>query len=136
MVTAMTNTHHAIDYIELPAADLPATRAFYEKAFDWQFNEYGPEYAGIRAPSGDGEVGGLNGAAGPDRKAPLVLLYSDDLDATVDAVRAAGGTIVQEPYDFPGWPAVPFHRPERDRTGGLFEQMTAAPGPRPINPGR
>ena len=55
----MTNTHHAIDYVELPAPDLPAARAFYEQAFGWQFNEYGPAYAGIRAPSGDGEVGGL-----------------------------------------------------------------------------
>ena len=31
-----------------------------------------------------------------------MLLYSDDLDATVDAVRAAGGTVVQDPYAFPG----------------------------------
>jgi predicted enzyme related to lactoylglutathione lyase len=102
MVTAMTNIHHAIDYVELPAPDLPATRAFYEQAFDWQFNEYGPEYAGIRSPSGEGEVGGLDGTAGPDRRAPLVLLYSDDLDATVEAVKAAGGKVIREPYDFPG----------------------------------
>jgi len=102
MVSAMTNTHHAIDYVELPAPDLSATRAFYEEAFGWQFNEYGPAYAGIRAPSGDGEVGGLDASAGPDRRAPLVLLYSDDLDASVAAVRAAGGTILLEPYSFPG----------------------------------
>jgi len=102
MVTAMTNIHHAFDYVELPAPDLLATRAFYEQAFDWQFNEYGPAYAGIRAPSGEGEVGGLDGTAGPDRRAPLVLLYSDDLDATVEAVKAAGGKVIREPYEFPG----------------------------------
>jgi predicted enzyme related to lactoylglutathione lyase len=98
----MTNIHHAIDYVELPANDLPAVRTFYQKAFGWQFTEYGPSYAGIRSPSGDGEVGGIDGAACPERRAPLVLLYSDDLDATVSAVRAAGGTVVQEPYAFPG----------------------------------
>ena len=102
MVAGMTNTHHAIDYVELPTTDLPGTRAFYERAFGWQFNEYGPEYAGIRSPSGDGEVGGLDGTAGADRTAPLVLLYSDDLDASVAAVVAAGGTVVQGPYAFPG----------------------------------
>lgn len=102
MVTGMTNIHHTIDYIELPAADLPGTRSFYERAFGWQFNEYGPQYAGIRAPSGDGEVGGLDGTAGPDRRVPLVLLYSEDLDASVAAVTAAGGTVVQGPYEFPG----------------------------------
>ncbi len=98
----MTNTHHAIDYVELPAPDLLATRMFYENAFGWRFNEYGADYAGIAAPSGDGEVGGLDGTAGNDRRAPLVLLYSDDLDASLAAVRAAGGTVSQEPYEFPG----------------------------------
>lgn len=98
----MTNIHHAIDYIELPVTDLPAARSFYEQAFGWQFNEYGPAYAGIRHPSGDGEVGGLNGTADPNDRHPLVMLYSDDLDASVEAVRAAGGTVVQEPYEFPG----------------------------------
>lgn len=102
MVSVMTNTHHTIDYVELPAAELATTRAFYEQAFGWQFNEYGPEYAGIRSPSGDGEVGGLNGSAGPDRRTPLVLLYSDNLDATVEAVTAAGGTVIEGPYSFPG----------------------------------
>jgi predicted enzyme related to lactoylglutathione lyase len=32
----------------------------------------------------------------------LVLLYSDDLDATVAQVNDAGGTIAQESYEFPG----------------------------------
>lgn len=98
----MTNTHHAIDYIEFTVADLAAARGFHEQAFGWQFNEYGPAYAGIRNPSGDGEVGGLNGTGQDGPRGPLVLLYSDDLDASVAAVRAAGGVITQGPYQFPG----------------------------------
>ena len=101
MVSAMTNTHHTINYIELPATDLAGSKAFYERAFGWQFNEYGPKYAGIKSASGDGEVGGLD-AAEPNRRTPLVLLYSDDLDASVAAVTAAGGAVVQGPYGFPG----------------------------------
>jgi predicted enzyme related to lactoylglutathione lyase len=31
-----------------------------------------------------------------------VILYSDDLDATLDSVRAAGGEITEEPFAFPG----------------------------------
>ena len=53
----MTNLHHAIDYVELGVGDLAATKAFYERAFGWRFHDYGPEYAGIAAPDGDGEVG-------------------------------------------------------------------------------
>ena len=55
----MTHTHHTIDYIELNVVDLEASKAFYSGAFGWQFNDYGPDYAGIRTRSGDGEVGGL-----------------------------------------------------------------------------
>ncbi len=119
----MANIHHAIDYVELPAADLPATRAFYERAFGWRFNEYGPEYAGIQAPSGEGEVGGLDGTGVSDRRTPLVLLYSDDLDATVEAVRAAGGTVVNGPYEFPGGRRFHFTDPERRGAGGLGELL-------------
>ena len=98
----MNQTHHVIDYIELSVVDLAASRAFYERAFGWEFNDYGPEYAGIRAPSGEGEVGGLGVGRTPGPGGSLVLLYSDDLDASVTAVQAAGGAVTEGPYDFPG----------------------------------
>lgn len=98
----MTHTHHALDYIELAAPDLEASKSFYAEVFGWQFNDYGPEYAGVQSPTGDGEVGGLdsNGTAGPG--APLVMIFSEDLPATLEAVTTAGGRITIEPFDFPG----------------------------------
>ena len=57
----MAHTHHALDYVEINVTDLAATKAFYSAAFGWAFNDYGPDYAGIQSPDGDGEVGGLNG---------------------------------------------------------------------------
>ena len=101
-VEAMTHTHHTIDYIELSVSDLAAAKAFYEQAFGWQFNDYGEAYAGIRSPSGDGEVGGLGVGRPPGPGGSLVILYSDDLDASVAAVEAAGGSITEAPYEFPG----------------------------------
>ncbi|KQW52855.1 glyoxalase [Nocardioides sp. Root1257] len=99
----MTNIHHAIDYVELNVGgSLAESRAFYEQAFGWGFNDYGPDYAGIRAADGDGEVGGLNGTTEASGGGPLVLLYSDDLDVTLAAVREAGGAVVEGPYEFPG----------------------------------
>jgi hypothetical protein len=96
----MSHVHHTIDYIELPAPDLDATKSFYAAAFGWEFNDYGPAYAGIRGATPDApEAGGL---AVEGRERPLVLLYSEDLDATVDAVKAAGGQVVNGPYEFPG----------------------------------
>jgi len=94
--------HHALDYVEIGAPDLLAAKEFYRAGFGWTFQDYGPDYAGIRAPSGRGEVGGLNPGRPAGPGGPLVLLFSDDLDATVEAVRAAGGTVTEGPYDFPG----------------------------------
>ena len=93
--------HHAIDYIEFTVRDLAEAKGFFAAAFGWAFNDYGPEYAGIQAPDGDGEVGGLRPGE-PAPGGPLVILYSDDLEATLDAVKAAGGRIVTEPFSFPG----------------------------------
>jgi predicted enzyme related to lactoylglutathione lyase len=111
------NIHHAINYIELGVSDLPATRAFYEQAFGWRFNEYGPDYAGIVAPDGEGEVGGLNPGRVAGRDGPLVLLFSEDLDATVAAVTAAGGEIVEGPYEFPGGRRFHFLDPSGNELG-------------------
>lgn len=93
--------HHAIDYIEFTVRDLAEAKRFYTAAFGWEFNDYGPEYAGIKAADGDGEVGGMR-PGDPATGGPLVILYSDDLEATLDAVKAAGGRVVKEPFGFPG----------------------------------
>lgn len=93
--------HHAIDYIEIAVADLNAAKRFYDAAFGWEFTDYGPTYAGIRRADG-GEQGGLSGSGTRPRGGPLVLLWSADLDATAASVTAAGGTVVEGPYDFPG----------------------------------
>ena len=50
----MAHTHHALDYVEINVTDLAATKAFYSAAFGWAFNDYGPDYAGIQSPDGDG----------------------------------------------------------------------------------
>ncbi|MGO1398913.1 MAG: VOC family protein [Brevibacterium yomogidense] len=109
--------HHTLSYIEFGVTDLAATRAFYESAFGWSFNDYGPAYSGIRTPDGAGEIGGLNPGAPPSNDGPLVLLFSDDLEATVEAVKTAGGTIVSGPYEFPGGRRFEFTDPSGNRLG-------------------
>lgn len=113
----MSPVHHAIDYVELAVDDLAATRAFYESAFGWGFTDYGPSYAGIRSPDGEGEVGGLNAMATPTPGGPLVLLFSDDLDATVLAVEAAGGHVTRGPDPFPGGRRFQFTDPSGNELG-------------------
>ncbi|MPZ53152.1 MAG: VOC family protein [Acidimicrobiia bacterium] len=101
--------HHRIDYIEFTVTDPSRSRDFYGMAFGWEFNDYGPDYSGIR--DDDGEAGGL-ARGNPQEAGPLPILYSEDLDSTLQSVRDAGGTITQEPYDFPGGRRFHFRDPD------------------------
>ena len=114
---APSHTHHAIDYIELNVTDLAATQAFYTAAFGWAFNAYGPSYAGIRTPDGAGEIGGLNALDAVVPGGPLVLLYSEDLQASAEAIVAAGGSVVSGPYEFPGGRRLHFADPSGNVLG-------------------
>lgn len=97
----MPNTHHDINYIEFGVTDMAKAKAFYADAFGWTFNDYGPEYAGIRRQDGS-EVGGF--ALRPEvlSGGPLVILYSETLEASLEKVRAVGGQITQDIFAFPG----------------------------------
>ncbi len=35
----VVNIHHSINYIELPATDLAATKSFYGAVFGWEFRD-------------------------------------------------------------------------------------------------
>ena len=95
---------HGIDYIELAVDDLGQAKTFYGDALGWAFNDYGDDYAGITDPADPGkEFGGLN----PHSDAPrgggvLALARTDDVDADLANVLAAGGRIVVELHDYPG----------------------------------
>lgn len=116
----MPQRHHTIDYIEFVVTDLEAAKRFYAEAFGWEFNDYGPAYAGIRGP--DGEVGGLRSDDNPPRPGgPLVLLYSTDLDASVEGVNRAGGQVVNGPYEFPGGRRFHFTDPSGNELGVFAE---------------
>jgi predicted enzyme related to lactoylglutathione lyase len=88
-----------IDYIEFPATDIPASKAFYQSVFGWTFQDYGTAYASFH----DGRLAGgfTTAQAGPAAQ-PLVVIYSTDLDAVEQRVKAAGGKIVKASYAFPG----------------------------------
>ncbi|MFT4537782.1 MAG: putative enzyme related to lactoylglutathione lyase [Planctomycetota bacterium] len=93
--------HHTIDYLELTVTDMKAAKSFYSTAFGWAFNDYGPEYAGIQREEG-GEVGGLRLDSTVAGGGALLVLYSSDLEASVESVRAAGGEIAKDIFSFPG----------------------------------
>jgi predicted enzyme related to lactoylglutathione lyase len=97
----MSQTEHdrRIDYIELPATDIPGTKAFYSAVFGWTFTDYGPGYTSF----GDGRLsGGFTTEAKVAPGGVLVVLYASDLQAIRSSVAQQGGRIVKEIFEFPG----------------------------------
>ncbi len=94
-------THHSIHYVELPSTDNAAMKTFYGDVFGWTFEDYGPTYVAIH---GAGVEGGFDAATDkkPTRDGALIILYSDELDASETAIKAAGGGITVAQFDFPG----------------------------------
>ena len=93
------SNHHKIHYIELPSTDFTAMQAFYGAMFGWEFEDYGGQYLAF---SGAGVEGGFTPVdAPPPRGGALVILYSDDLAASEQALIAAGASIVER-HEFPG----------------------------------
>jgi predicted enzyme related to lactoylglutathione lyase len=88
-----------IVYLELPSSDVAASKQFYGSLFGWTFEDWGPDYAAF---SDAGLAGGLNGAPDQRTKAPLAVLDTDDLEAMLTKVEAAGGTITLPIFSFPG----------------------------------
>lgn len=115
----MTSPHHPIAYVELAVADVARAKRFYADAFGWEFNDYGPTYAGIRSADGTTEMGGLAGGGHGAPGGTLVLVQSADLDATALAVAAAGGTLDGEPYAYPGGRRFTFTDPDGNRLGAF-----------------
>jgi uncharacterized protein len=96
------NLHEKINYVEFPAKDLPATKAFFQSAFGWSFVDYGPEYTAFSDQGLDGGFFQSDLASSSEKGAALVILYSNQLEATLAKVEKAGGSIVKPIYSFPG----------------------------------
>ncbi len=103
--------HEKINYVEFPARNLEATRAFFNKAFGWSFQDYGPEYISF---SNSGIAGGFYKAelsASAENGSALIVLFSNDLEGTYSKVVDAGGVIIKEIFSFPGGRRFHFSEP-------------------------
>src|SRR3954467_5087678 len=93
---AQMSAANRIDYIEFQAADLAATRAFFEQLFGWKFTDYGPDYTSFE----DGRIAG--GFARADRRSTiesggiLVVFYHPRLEEVRQRLIDLGGTITAD----------------------------------------
>lgn len=96
------NRHEKISYLEFPSNDLAATKAFFSEVFGWEFEDFGSEYTAIHNAGLDGGFFKSDQAVSTENGSVLVVLYSDDLEATQAKIEAFGGNIIKPIFSFPG----------------------------------
>lgn len=90
--------NHQIDYIEFGATDIAQVKEFYSNIFGWSFTDYGPDYTSFN----DGRLEGGFSADSTPGAHPLVVLYTNDLEATCHQIKESDGQIAKEIFSFPG----------------------------------
>ena len=113
----MSEHHHNIHYIELPALSASDMKAFYGAAFGWTFTDYGPAYAAFHGAGIEGGFDESRDYVAPNKPGAFVILYSDDLEASEKAVVNAGGQICVPTYGFPGGKRFHFKDPSGNELG-------------------
>jgi predicted enzyme related to lactoylglutathione lyase len=84
-----------ICYIEIPATDVARSAEFYAKVFGWDVRQRGDGSTAF--DDGVGEVSGTWVEGRPPASNPSLIVHImvDDMAATIEAVLANGGEIVQ-----------------------------------------
>jgi len=91
-----------INYVEFPAKNIQATKAFFHQAFSWSFEDYGPEYTAFTGQGLDGGFFHSDLVSTTANGAALIVLLSDNLEATLTNVEQAGGEVIKAIFSFPG----------------------------------
>lgn len=96
------SAHHTISYIEFPTVRISESKKFFTDIFGWSFTDYGDDYTSFSETGVDG--GFFSAGSQPTRppSAVLIVLYSEDLKATLKRVEDADCTISKEIFSFPG----------------------------------
>jgi predicted enzyme related to lactoylglutathione lyase len=87
-------------WVDLATTDLAAARAFYGELFGWGFTDSGPEFGGYLRCDVDGSATAGIGPVQDGAPVAWTLYFAtDDVDATVASVTAAGGTVLSPVMD-------------------------------------
>ncbi|OBK30505.1 hydroxylase [Mycobacterium asiaticum] len=107
-------------WIDLTTSDVERAQDFYGTVFGWTFESAGPEYGGYINAAKDGHrVAGLM-ANNPEWQTPdnwATYFHTGDINATVAAVTAAGGSGCLQPMEVP---AHGFMAVATDPSGAVF----------------
>lgn len=100
------------DYLELAVKNLGQAKEFYSKALGFEFTDFGLEYAATT--TNDTDIGFHEQK---EIIPPLGVICVENLEAAYENVKAAGGNIVVEIFEFPGGKRFEFLDPSGNKIG-------------------
>jgi len=115
-------------HFEIPCENPKQVMDFFNKVFDWKFEQFGTtEYWTVR--TGDTDEPGINGGLmkknHPDQ--PVAnSINVDDLDETVIKVKEAGGTIVVPKMPIPGLGWLAYFKDPDGNIHGIYQNDPTA----------
>jgi predicted enzyme related to lactoylglutathione lyase len=90
-----TYANGKICYLELPATDIARSSDFYKRVFGWNIRKRGDGNTAFDDTTGEVSGAWVLGRAPGAQPGLLFYIMVDSVAATVDAVVASGGEIVQ-----------------------------------------
>jgi len=90
-----TRTIGKVCYIEIPAVDIDRSAGFYSKVFGWKIRRRGDGAAAFDDAAGEVSGTWVVGRKVSAEPGLLVYIMVDSVAATIDAVVASGGRLVQ-----------------------------------------
>ena len=111
------NEHEKINYVEFPAKDIPATKAFFAQAFGWTFQDFGPDYTAFSDQCIDGGFFRSEISSSTSHVASLLFLYSIALESTQAQIAKNNGIIIRQIFSFPGGRRFHFTEPSGNEFG-------------------
>lgn len=104
-------SHHKIDYIEMPSANIGNTKTFFNQVFGWEFTDYGPDYTAVNNAGIGAGFYQTDLSCQTQNGSVLVVLYSNNIEQSLQQVEQAGGTIIKPIFSFPGGRRFQFNDP-------------------------
>ena len=90
--------HGRLSYVQIPALDIGASAAFYEKVFGWKLRGGGADHFSFTDATGDMIGAWVTGREVSRAPGILPYIYVHGIDGTLEQVVVAGGEVLKPPY--------------------------------------
>ncbi len=115
-------------WLDAQVDDPQAAAEFYSQLFGWEIADTGPDFGHYQMASLDGRaVAGIGGKQGADLPSVWsTYLATDDVEAAVERVSSAGGTVMMPPMDVGSMGRMTFAVDPAGATSSAFGPLRSA----------